>query len=44
MYNVAATDDTSISIDVVGIFGSSLFVDGDGRGVGFDGDLVGILV
>jgi hypothetical protein len=42
MHDVAAANDTSVGIDVVGIFTSALFIDGDSRSVGFDGDVVGI--
>ena len=41
---MVATDDASIGIDVVDIFGSSLFIDGEGRSVGFDGELIGVIV
>ena len=44
MHDVVATDDASIGIDVVDIFGSSLFIDGEGRSVGFDGELIGVIV
>jgi hypothetical protein len=43
MYDMAATDDASIGIDVVCIFTSVLFVDGEGRSVGLDGNIVRIL-
>ena len=44
MHDVAASDDASIGIDVVGMVGIARFVDGDGRSIGFDGKLLGILV
>lgn len=44
MHDVATTNDTPVGINVVGIFASVVFIDGYGRSVGLDGDLVGIFV
>ena len=41
---MAASDDTSIGIDVVGMINVARSIDRDGRGTGFDGKLLGILV